>query len=272
MGGVALALPVLDAMGAEVTEQIPRRFCAIYTANGMSLPKAEHGIDGVELVPDRRERTASSSSASRPSRSRLSGNSSASWAGCTIRTVRRPTRTSAPTCGSPGAPLQNPEAGHLQLRRTRSGHRAAHQAVLPAALAGALDRCRHRLSLAHRARSPTAWKAGRSRRRTTRAACSTACSAATARRCKSEHEKLQRRIKLVDAVAESAPFARPATRQDRPRAHGSVPDFAERSGVAADRLRALDRYPAEEAGLLASESRRHERGRTRPSTTATCST
>ena len=39
-----LALPVLDAMGAEVTEQIPRRFCAIYTANGMSLPKAEHGI------------------------------------------------------------------------------------------------------------------------------------------------------------------------------------------------------------------------------------
>ena len=43
-GGVALALPVLDAMGAEVTNQIPRRFCAIYTANGMSLPREEHGI------------------------------------------------------------------------------------------------------------------------------------------------------------------------------------------------------------------------------------
>jgi len=42
--GVALALPVLDAMGAEVTEQIPRRFCAIYTANGMSLPKAENNL------------------------------------------------------------------------------------------------------------------------------------------------------------------------------------------------------------------------------------
>ena len=41
---MALALPVLDAMGAEVTAQIPRRFCAIYTANGMSLPKAEHGL------------------------------------------------------------------------------------------------------------------------------------------------------------------------------------------------------------------------------------
>src|SRR5579863_2576889 len=44
MGGVALALPVLDAMGAEVTNQIPRRFCAMYTANGMSLPKAEHNL------------------------------------------------------------------------------------------------------------------------------------------------------------------------------------------------------------------------------------
>jgi hypothetical protein len=39
-----LALPVLDAMGAEVTDEIPRRFCAIYTANGMSLPKEEHGL------------------------------------------------------------------------------------------------------------------------------------------------------------------------------------------------------------------------------------
>src|SRR5205814_1053114 len=44
LGGVTLALPVLDAMGAEVTEQVPRRFCAIYTANGMSLPSAEHGM------------------------------------------------------------------------------------------------------------------------------------------------------------------------------------------------------------------------------------
>jgi hypothetical protein len=44
LGGVAMALPVLDVMGAEVTDQIPRRFCAIYTANGMSLPKEAHGI------------------------------------------------------------------------------------------------------------------------------------------------------------------------------------------------------------------------------------
>ena len=54
MGGVALALPVLDAMGAEVTDQIPRRFCAVYTANGMSLPKTEHGIDEWSWFPDER--------------------------------------------------------------------------------------------------------------------------------------------------------------------------------------------------------------------------
>jgi hypothetical protein len=51
MGGVALALPVLDAMGTEVTDQIPRRFCAVYTANGMSLPKGEHGIDEWSWFP-----------------------------------------------------------------------------------------------------------------------------------------------------------------------------------------------------------------------------
>ncbi len=51
MGGVALALPVLDAMGATVSEQIPRRFCALYTANGMSLPKSEHGINDWSWFP-----------------------------------------------------------------------------------------------------------------------------------------------------------------------------------------------------------------------------
>ncbi|MDX2269556.1 MAG: DUF1552 domain-containing protein [Bryobacter sp.] len=44
VGGVTVALPVLDAMGAEVTNKLPRRFVALYTANGMSLPKDEHGI------------------------------------------------------------------------------------------------------------------------------------------------------------------------------------------------------------------------------------
>src|SRR5882757_275626 len=53
VGGVALALPVLNAMGAEVANQIPQRFCAIYTANGMSLPKAEHGIDEWSWFPSK---------------------------------------------------------------------------------------------------------------------------------------------------------------------------------------------------------------------------
>jgi hypothetical protein len=55
VGGVALALPVLDAMGAEVAERIPRRFCALYTANGMSLPRSEHGIDEWNWFPTRQE-------------------------------------------------------------------------------------------------------------------------------------------------------------------------------------------------------------------------
>ncbi len=48
---MALALPVLDAMGAEVAEEVPRRFCALYTANGMSLPRPEHGIDEWSWFP-----------------------------------------------------------------------------------------------------------------------------------------------------------------------------------------------------------------------------
>jgi hypothetical protein len=51
VGGVTLALPVLEAMGSAVTAEIPRRFCALYTANGMSLPKAEHGIDDWSWFP-----------------------------------------------------------------------------------------------------------------------------------------------------------------------------------------------------------------------------
>ena len=51
VGGATLALPVLDAMGSEVAEQPPRRFCAIYTANGMSLPNESHGIDEWSWFP-----------------------------------------------------------------------------------------------------------------------------------------------------------------------------------------------------------------------------
>jgi hypothetical protein len=51
IGGAALALPVLDAMGTEVIDKTPRRFCALYTANGMSLPQKQHGIDEWSWFP-----------------------------------------------------------------------------------------------------------------------------------------------------------------------------------------------------------------------------
>lgn len=51
LGGAALALPVLDAMGADVAGKLPRRFCALYTANGMSLPRREHGLDDWSWFP-----------------------------------------------------------------------------------------------------------------------------------------------------------------------------------------------------------------------------
>jgi Protein of unknown function (DUF1552) len=44
LAGVSLALPLLEAMGQPAELQIPRRFCAVYTANGMSLPKAKNAI------------------------------------------------------------------------------------------------------------------------------------------------------------------------------------------------------------------------------------
>lgn len=51
IAGTSLALPVLDAMGSDVTSKQPRRFCAMYTANGMALPRSENGIDEWNWFP-----------------------------------------------------------------------------------------------------------------------------------------------------------------------------------------------------------------------------
>lgn len=51
IAGTSLALPVLEAMGDDIATQIPRRFCALYTANGMSLPKPDHGIEEWSWFP-----------------------------------------------------------------------------------------------------------------------------------------------------------------------------------------------------------------------------
>jgi hypothetical protein len=51
IAGATLALPLLEAMGQDILERPPRRFCALYTANGMSLPKPKHGIDDWSWFP-----------------------------------------------------------------------------------------------------------------------------------------------------------------------------------------------------------------------------
>ncbi|MDA0813625.1 MAG: DUF1552 domain-containing protein [Verrucomicrobia bacterium] len=51
LAGVALALPVLEVMGEKVTQRAPRRFCALYTANGMSLPESGNEIDEWSWFP-----------------------------------------------------------------------------------------------------------------------------------------------------------------------------------------------------------------------------
>ena len=56
LAGVTLALPLLEAMGKDVAEQQPRRFCAIYTANGMSLPNKKNGIDEWSWFPAKERR------------------------------------------------------------------------------------------------------------------------------------------------------------------------------------------------------------------------
>jgi hypothetical protein len=54
LAGVTLSLPLLEAMGKEVAET--RRFCAMYTANGMSLPNPKHGIDEWSWFPKKEGR------------------------------------------------------------------------------------------------------------------------------------------------------------------------------------------------------------------------
>lgn len=45
LAGVTLSLPFLEVFGVPAeSAELPRRFCAMYTADGMSLPKAENGI------------------------------------------------------------------------------------------------------------------------------------------------------------------------------------------------------------------------------------
>jgi hypothetical protein len=51
LAGVSLSLPLLEAMGSQAAGQQARRFCALYTANGMSLPNPKHEISEWSWFP-----------------------------------------------------------------------------------------------------------------------------------------------------------------------------------------------------------------------------
>ena len=51
LAGVVLPLPLLEAMGEDVVSAPPRRFCAVYSANGMALPGKNHDIDEWSWFP-----------------------------------------------------------------------------------------------------------------------------------------------------------------------------------------------------------------------------
>jgi len=56
LAGVSLSLPILEAMGKDTVKEAPRRFCAIYTANGMSLPNPKHGMGEWSWFPTKEGR------------------------------------------------------------------------------------------------------------------------------------------------------------------------------------------------------------------------
>jgi len=51
IAGTTLVLPRLEIMGAETAAQRPRRFCAVYTANGMALPDPKNEISDWNWFP-----------------------------------------------------------------------------------------------------------------------------------------------------------------------------------------------------------------------------
>ncbi len=200
--GMALALPVLDIMGAEATAQLPRRFCAIYTANGMSLPKTEHDINEWSWFPRGENKGefvfGKSTEPLSPFRKQLSF----------MGGLYHPSGPKADphTCSDmwlTGAPLHNPKPGTYNTAgldqviglHTKQYCRQPSLVLSIDAGTGFLSRT-GTISYNLEGRPIPAensprhifdrlFKGDRSS-------------------LKSEHEKLQRRIKLVDAVADSA--------------------------------------------------------------------
>ncbi|MEP6716676.1 MAG: DUF1552 domain-containing protein [Terriglobia bacterium] len=203
IGGAAMALPVLDAMGAEVTNQIPRRFCAIYTANGMSLPKAEHGIDEWSWFPRGTEANGDfafgkSTEPLKPFRNQLSF----------MGGLYHPNGPKADPhiCSDmwlTGAPLQNPKPGtfnsvgldQMIASQTKQYCRQASVVLSIDAGTGYLSRTG---TISYNLEGRPVPAENTPRRIFDRLFRADRSS------LKAEHEMLQKRVKLVDAVASSA--------------------------------------------------------------------
>lgn len=200
--GVALALPVLDAMGTEVTNQVPRRFCALYTANGMSLPRPEHDLNEWSWFP-RAERDGQfvfgrSTEPLSPFRQHLSF----------IGGLHHPSGPKADPhiCSDmwlTGAPLHNPKPGTFNsagldqviAQHTKQYCRQPSLVLSIDAGTGFLSRT-GTISYSLEGRPiPAENNPRRVFNRLFRADRSS---------LQAEHQKLQRRIKLVDAVVQSA--------------------------------------------------------------------
>ncbi len=203
MGGVALALPVLDAMGASVTERDPRRFCAIYTANGMSLPKSENGIDEWSWFPPVSERDGDfrfgmSTQPLGPFKNQVSF----------LGGLYHPSGPKAAPhiCSDmwlTGAPLHNPKPGTFNsagLDQVIAQHtkRYCRQPSLVLSIEAGTGFLSRTGTISYGLDGRPIPAENNARRVFNRLFRSDRSS------LKSEHEKLQRRIKLVDAVAASA--------------------------------------------------------------------
>ncbi len=200
---MALALPVLDAMGAEVTNQIPRRFCAIYTANGMSLPKTEHGLEEWSWFPakaaaDGGFEFGKSTEPLRPFKNKLSF----------LGNLYHPNGPKADphTCSDmwlTGAPLQNPKPGtynSVGLDQTIALHTKQYcrQPSLVLSIDAGTGYLSRTGTISYNLDGRPIPAENNPRRVFDRLFRADHTS------LKAEHEKLQHRIKLVDAVSESA--------------------------------------------------------------------
>ena len=178
----------------------------------------------------------SSSSANRPSRSARSASSSASWAGCYHPSGPKADPHVCSDMWLTGAPLHNPKPGtynSVGLDQVVALHTKQHcrQPSLVLSIDAGTGFLSRTGTISYSLEGRPIPAENNPRRVFDRLFRGDRAS------LQSERDALKRRIKLVDAVRREREVAPPTTRQVRPRADGPVPDLAQRSRIAADRLR-----------------------------------